>query len=368
MTNPLDLGFARTAHRLVQQADNALNLMARSEQRALLMIDILAGLHSHERRVIGYPAECLQERARILGTDFDPRFPVVPWATIKEQTRAPLAAGLGGAGGGYLVATETEDTVIDILRPESVVIQSGAPVYENLQNHAIFPRLVSDITGSWLQTESTSATEQPPVFGGAAVTPKTWGFTVRWSRQLALQAPNMEAFLRTIARRAAGQALDVAALNGSGSAGTPLGLLSAQGLATQSGAAYSHANSLTTRATLANANTADGAVSWIGHPGVRTILGARERNTGDEYVWNIIMDQITGRKASVSTAMPSATLVAGDWSNLCYCLFGDGFTLDSTQFNSASDFASGISAMRLMVSADIFLQRPAAFVAVTSVS
>jgi hypothetical protein len=51
--------------------------------------------------------------------------------------------------------------------------------------------------------------------------------------------------------------------------------------------------------------------------------------------------------------MPSGTLVAGDFSQLAYCFFGDGFMIDTTQFNSATDFASGINAMRLMVSADI---------------
>jgi HK97 family phage major capsid protein len=366
MTNPIDLGFARSAHRMVKHADEALGLMTRSEQRQLSLVDIIQGLKDHQR-VSGFAAEALQERARIRGDDFDPRCPTVPWSILEVETRAPLAAGLGGVGGAYLVDTVNEPTLIDILRPRSLAVQSGATVYDGLDANAIFPRLAADVTGQWLTSESTSATEQPPLFGAAAVTPKTWGFTCRWSRQLQQQAPNIEAFLRTIAARAAGQALDTAALNGSGISGVPLGLLNVGGLPTQGGAAYTHANSWTTRGTLAAANVDDASIAWLGAPGVRTILAARERAAGDEYIWGS-NDQITGRRAGVSTVVPAGTLIAGDFSSLAFCFFGDGFQIDSTGFNTAADFQAGIMAMRLLVSVDIFLQHTPSFVAVTSVS
>jgi HK97 family phage major capsid protein len=365
--NPIDLGFARSAHRMVKQADEALGLMTRSEQRQLSLVDIMQGLKDYQR-VSGFAAEALQERARIRGVDFDPRCPTVPWSILDVETRAPLAAGLGGVGGSYLVDSITEPSLIDILRPVSLAVQSGATVYEGLDANAIFPRLAADVTGQWLTSESTSATEQPPLFGAAAVTPKTWGFTCRWSRQLQQQAPNLESFLRAIAARAAGQALDTAALNGSGISGVPLGLLNVGGLPTQGGAAYSHGNSLTTRGTLAAASVSDSNVAWLAHPGVRTILAGRERASGDEFIWNIIMDQITGRRASVSMVVPAGTLIAGDFSSLTFCFFGDGFQIDSTGFNTAADFQAGIMAMRLLVSVDVFLQHTPSFVAVTSVS
>jgi HK97 family phage major capsid protein len=257
--------------------------------------------------------------------------------------------------------------VIDVLRPYSPLLKAGVTVYEGLESNAVFPRLTGDVTGYWLSTESTTITEQDPLFGGAAVDPKTWGAVCRWSRQLQLQAPNMEDFLREVFARAAIQAVDTAALVGPDTVGQPLGLLNSQGIGTQSGTSYSHANSWTTRGTLAAANVNDESIGWIGATGVRTILATRERGAGDEYIWSEL-DQITGRAANVTTIMPSATLVAGDWSQLCYAFFGSGFVLDSTQFNSASDFATGISAMRLMVSVDTFLQRPSAFVSVTGIT
>jgi Phage capsid family len=367
MTNPLDLGFARTAHRLVQQADTALKFMTRSEQRQLLLTDIMAGLQSHERRVTGFANECLQERARIQGTDYDPRCPTVPWSTIAAETRAPLSADLGGAAGSYLVGTTTDSEVIDILRPDSLAIQCGATVYDGLESNAIFPRLTTDLVGTWLGSDSANITEQPPLFGSHAVVAKTVGFFCRYSRQLDEQAPNMELFLRQAFRRAAGQAVDTLALTGPDGTGQLLGLLNTNGIGTQSGTSYSHANSWTTRGTLAATNTVDVNISWLGAPGVRTILAARERSTASNgFIWEA--DRITTRPARVSTIVPSGTLIAGDFSSLTFCFFGDGFQIDATQFNSASDFATGIYAMRLMVSVDTFLQHPAAFVAVNGIT
>jgi HK97 family phage major capsid protein len=366
MTNPIDLGFAREAHRMVQKADEALGLMTRSEQRQLSLVDIIQGLKDHQR-VSGFAAEALQERARIRGVDFDPRCPTVPWSTLQVENRAPLAANLGAANGGYLVPTDTESSVIDVLRPNSLAIQSGVTIYDGLGHNAAFPKMATDLAGQWLSTETTSTTEEPPTFTASTVTPHTFGFFCRYTRQLAMQAPNLEPFLRTVVARAAGQAVDTAALIGTGGSGQPLGLLNSVGIGAQSGASYSHANSLTTRGTLATLNVNDNNVSWLASPDVRTVLGARERAPGDQFVWD--RDLLTNRAARVTSLLPVQTLICGDFASLAICLFGDGFQIDtSAGFHSAADFAAGISAMRLMVSLDIFLQHAASFVAVTSVS
>src|SRR5947209_2739821 len=110
MLNALDAAGLRKAVSHATATSESLNLLARTEKRELQLVDIISGLKSHGR-VTGFASEFLQERALQLGVDHDPHCPTVPWSTVKAQTRAPLAAGLGGTGGGYLVATETEDTV-----------------------------------------------------------------------------------------------------------------------------------------------------------------------------------------------------------------------------------------------------------------
>jgi HK97 family phage major capsid protein len=363
MLDPLSASARRSTQRHLQSASDALALMDSTEHRQASFVHVVDCLKSG-KPVDGYDGERLEEFARSRRIDYDPRAPRMPWSDL--ATRAtPLTAG-SSTGGGYLTGTETAQTLIDIFRPYSPLVSSGVTVYDGLEQNATFPRVTGDVTGQWL-TETSTITEQPPLLGSIAVAPKTWGVTARWSRQLALQAPNLETFLRQIFARAAIQAIDTAALTGPDSVGQPLGLLNSQGIATQSGTSYSHANSWTTRGTLAAANVSDKNIAWLGAPGVRTILATRERGAGDEYIWSEL-DQITGRAANVTTVMPAATLIGGDFSQLVYCFFGDGFQIDSTQFHAAADFAAGISAMRLMVSADVFLQRPSAFVAITAVT
>jgi HK97 family phage major capsid protein len=365
MLDPISDSARRTTARHLQSATDALKLMDAKSQRQASFVRIVERLKTGNG-VDGYDGERLEEFARLRGIDYDSRAPRCPWSDL--ATRTPLeAAGAGGVGGGYLTGTATESAIIDIFRPFSPLMASGPTVYSDLDQNVTFPRLIGDVTGGWFTSETATATESPPLLGSYAVSPKTWAAICRWSRQLALQAPNLETFLRQTFARAAIQAIDTAALTGPDGVGLPLGLLNTPGVGAQAGAAFSHANSWTTRTTLANANVNDQNIAWLGAPGVRTILATRERGAGDEYIWSEL-DKITGRAANVSTIVPAGTLVAGDFSQLAYCFFGDGFQIDSTPYNSAIDFQSGISAMRLMVSVDIFLQHAAAFVAITSVT
>jgi HK97 family phage major capsid protein len=301
--DPLDAGFKRAALRSVQSATDALNMMDAKEQRTLSLVAGITDLQSGHG-IAGYNREYLEERSRILQIDFDPLYPTWPYEVL--STRAtPLVAGQSAAG-GYLVGVENQD-LVDIFRPYSPLLQSGVNVIGGLESHALLPRVTQDVTGQWLTSETVSATEAPPLLGSIAAAPKTFAITMRWSRQMQLQALNLENSLRQIVAKAAIQGVDTAALTGVGGAGLPLGLLNSGGIGTQSGASYSHANSWTTRGTLAAANVNDAAVTWLGAPGVRTILATRERAAGDEYIWGA-NDQITGRRANVSTIIPAATL------------------------------------------------------------
>jgi HK97 family phage major capsid protein len=365
MTNPIDSAGIRHAHRMVRQADDALRLMTRSEQRAPSLVEGITDLRSGHG-LKGFTREYLEEWSRAQNIDFDHKNPTWPYSIL--STRAtPLAAGQGGAAGGFIVGAENQE-LEDIFRPYSPFLKSGVTVIGGLESNALFPRVTQDVTGQWMTSETASLTEAPPLLGSMATQPKTYGNTFRWTRQMQLQAAHMlEPSLRRLSAKSAIQGVDLAAITGVGGVGVPLGLLNQQGIGTQSGTSYSHANSWTTRATLASANVDDTAIAWLGATGVRTILAARERAAGDEFIWGST-DQITGRSANVSTIVPSGTLIAGDWSQLVYAFFGPGFQIDVTPFGSAADFQVGNMTMRLLVSVDVILMHPAAFVSITGVT
>jgi hypothetical protein len=352
----------RLAHRGILSAADAVGLvMNRSEQRELSLVDGVASLRSGHG-LSGYNREALQEIANAQGTDFDPMNPTWPYSIL--STRAtPLVAGQS-VGGGYMVGAANQE-LEDIFRPYSPSIQSGVSMVGGLESNALFPRITQDVTGQWI-LETANIVDAPPLIGSIATTPKTLGITVRYSRQLQTQAPTIENSLRRICAKAAIQGVDTAALTGVGGVGLPLGLLNSAGIGSQSGTAYSHANSWTTRATLANANVDDTAIAWLGSTAVRTVLAARERAASNGFIWEA--DQITGRAANVSSIVPAGTLIAGDWNQLVYAFFGSGFQIDVTPFASASDFQVGNMALRLMVSVDILLMHPAAFVSITGIT
>jgi len=364
MKDPIDAAAARTAHRALLQAQDALNLMSRSENRELSLVRIVQSLKSG-RGVDGFDGEFLQERARLAGADFDPHYPNVPYTALAVRT--PLAANQGSANGGFLVGTTVEEQVLDILRPYSPLLQSGVTVRTGLTANNVVPTVNGDVAGYWLSQETGTITESEPVLGSIAITPKNAGCFARWSRQLELQAPTLEVFLRQLFARQITQLIDTAAISGPDNVGQPLGLLNTAGIGSQSGSAFAWSTAWSVRTGLANANVTDANVSWLGHPGTRTVLATRESGAGDGFIWSAD-DTLTGRSARVSTILPTGTMIAGEWSQLVYAFFGDGFVIDSTPYNSASDFATGISAMRLIVAVDTYLQHPAAFVAVTSVT
>jgi HK97 family phage major capsid protein len=363
MINPMDSAAIRAAQRSVTSASDALQLLAtNSEQQTPSLARTIDGLK--HRRLDGYEREALEQHARDQNIAFDHQRPEVPWGWL--ATRTPLEAMGGSANGGFLVGTTVEQTVLDILRPWSVMLRSGVRMRTGLQENNVVPKADSDVAAYWLNVETNNITESEPLIGAIAIEPKDAGILVRWSLQLAKQAPDLETFLRNLCAQQIIQLLDTAAINGTG-AGQPFGILQTPGVGAQSGAAFTWATAWAIRTALAVANTNDSAVAWLATPAVRGILAARENAAGDSYIWDL-GDTLAGRRANVSTIMPSATMIAGDFSQLVYALFGSGFLIDTTAYNSSSDFQSGIMAMRLLVACDIYLEHPASFVVVSNVT
>src|SRR6202008_561986 len=110
----------------------------------------------------------------------------------------------------------------------------------------------------------------------------------------------------------------------SGANGQPTGLLNTAGLGSQSGTTLAQAGVLNMKETCATANARDEGIAFLTTPAVREILEGRERGTnGDGFIWD--NEQIASRPGHVSTDMPSATMVAGDWQDLLLGLWGPGF-------------------------------------------
>lgn len=115
----------------------------------------------------------------------------------------------------------------------------------------------------------------------------------------------------------------------------------------------------------ADNNAPDESIAFLAPPTVRELLEARERATGSGFIWDD--DKVASRPAFASTAVPSATMIAGAWPELYLGIWGDGIMVEINPYDP-SGFKAGIVQARVMVSCDVAVLHPTAFCAATSVT
>lgn len=299
----------------------------------------------------GLEAEVLQETARAAGKAYDPQRVTIPFSAFTRD----LSTATPGAG-GYLAGTETGEAV-DTLRPWSVVARAGVTVLERLRGDQSIPRTTGNVTVHWLDSETAEPTASQPALGSISMTPKTASAFTPFSRNFGVQA-NGETFVRRELLRTAGIAVDVASLNGSGVAGQPLGLLNHTGYHAQTGTSLAFTGVLAMKKNVAESNAADADIAYIATPAIRELLEGREKVADTaQFIW--ATDSVADRPAYVSTIVPTATMVAGVWSELVVG-FWSGIEVELNPFDP-DGFKAGTIQARVMVTMDTAVLHPAAF-------
>lgn len=130
------------------------------------------------------------------------------------------------SAGGYTVATNLGG-LIDRLRPKLAVQGMGATVLSGLSGFLDLPRLTSGPTAYWV-AEDGNTTESASTFDKVSMAPKTVSGEMQLSRRLMLQnAVALESVLRADLGFVLAQALDKAAIAGTGASNQPEGILTA---------------------------------------------------------------------------------------------------------------------------------------------
>ncbi len=305
-------------------------------------------------RLDGEDREVLEETARRNGKPFDQQRPYIEFRDLVTAV---------GSAGGYLRPTEVREAV-DILRPWSVTARAGMIVESGLVGDVAFPKVTQKSAPVWLSTESSQATSSQPTLAQVAMSPKTVGAVTVFSRQLGKQA-NAPRIVGRELLHTLGTATDQAVISGSGASGQPLGLLNTTGVQTQSGTTL-NAGVSTMKSKSAEANVNDEAISFLSTPAVRELLEGRERATGGgRFVWD--KDQVADRQAYVSTDVPTATMICGDWGLIYLGIWGQGFVLEVNPFDPAG-FKAGLIQARMLVTCDVAVLHPSAFVVASSIT
>ncbi len=283
-----------------------------------------------------------------------------------------------GSAGGYTIATDLlAANFIELLRNRMMVRRMGATILGGLVGDVAIPSQTGGATAYWVG-ESVDPTESQQTFGQLGLTPKTVGAFSDISRKLLMQSSiDVEGFVRSDLATILALAMDLAAINGKGSAGEPVGILQTTGIGDVAGGtnglapAWLHIIELETDVASANADV--GTMGYLTNALVRGKLKQVQKATNLDFIWTdspaeVGMGSLNGYRAGVSNQVPS-NLTKGTAVGICSAiLFGNFADLIIAEWGGLdlmvdpyTGGAQGTVRVRVLQDVDVALRHPASF-------
>ncbi|MDL1863134.1 phage major capsid protein [Betaproteobacteria bacterium PRO7] len=299
-----------------------------------------------------------------------------PFAPLADTFGRDLVVGTPGAG-GHLVATDLSDRVIELLRAASAIGQAGADIVTGLQGNVAIPRETGGATAAWV-AENTAGAESSPTIDQVQLSPKTATAYVDFSRRFLLQSSEpAERFVRRQLTRAIGTAIDQAAINGSGTANEPRGVLNTPGIGSVAGGANGAAPTwdhiVALEAALGDVNAPTERLSFVTNSKVRKKLQSTQMfgGTNGLPVWQRTEGRswLNGLAAFVSNNVPSnltkgtsvgvcSALIFGSWLELLVGIWGEGFDIVVDPYSFGTQ---GLVRVTIVIDLDVIARRPQGF-------
>jgi HK97 family phage major capsid protein len=275
---------------------------------------------------------------------------------------------------GNTVATEV-GTMIPYLQPRLQTMALGATMMTGLTSNVSIPRNNGIGSAAW-EGETDENAETNLTTDVISLSPNRLGAVMEYSKQLLLQSTvSVDNLVRQDLQRAIAIALDLAAINGSGTGNQPTGILNTGSIGDvamgTNGAVPTRAKLVDLVTALATANADMGNLAFLTTPGIRGKLQQTLLDAGSgRFVWEN-PNELLGYNAQVSTQVPS-NLDKGSSSGVCNAIiFGNWSELMIAQWGGldllADPYTKGSQAMvRIIVNSwwDIALRHPASFAAI----
>lgn len=193
------------------------------------------------------------------------------WHRMSNTERRDMVAGTDTAG-GHTIETDLGE-LIPALRPKLKVVEMGATMLGGLQGNLDIPRQTTVTTATW-KAENAAAAETTPAFDKISFTPnRLTAYTNVSNTLLAQSAIVTEGFVRRDLEIAVQTALDLAAINGSGTAPEPKGILNFAGIGSvaggTNGAAPTLGNIIDLETEIAKDNADVANMAYLTTPGIR---------------------------------------------------------------------------------------------------
>ncbi len=281
-----------------------------------------------------------------------------------EVLQRDLTVGVDTAG-GHLVATNLlSASFIEMLRNRMMVAKMGSTTLTGLVGDIAIPKQTGGATAYWVE-EKGDPNESSAAFGQVAMTPKTVGAWSDISRKLLKQSSiDIENLVRIDLARALGLAIDLAAINGSGSGNQPKGILRTTGIGAvvggTNGAAPKWEDIVGLWSEVAIDNADIGATGFLTNSRVIGKLMTTEKaNSTAQFVVKNFPDtegftSLAGSRCGVSNQVPSnltkgtandcSAIIFGNWADLLVGMWG---TLDITVDPYTNSTSGGVRIVAL---------------------
>jgi HK97 family phage major capsid protein/HK97 family phage prohead protease len=268
---------------------------------------------------------------------------------------------VGGAGtGAELVGTDhLAGSFIDTLRTNSVLGQTGATYLTGLVGDVDIPKRSGDGTTYHL-AEDADVADSDQVTSSVLMAPKTIATSIPLSRRLLKQgSPSAQAMVLSGIAANMAIGIDNAAINGSGAAGQPLGILSQTGINTQAVVAPGSptwAELVGFEAAVELDEALAGNLFYVVNPGVKQALKTTSKDSGSG---RFLMEngEANGYRVISSTQIGANGILFGNFSDVVVGMWG---MLDIAP-DAAAKAASGGLVLRAFQDYDIAVRNAVSF-------
>jgi HK97 family phage major capsid protein len=281
-----------------------------------------------------------------------------------------------GANGAAFVDTEMQ-AMIDFLRPKPVLETLGATYMTGLSADVKFPVNDGGIAAYW-EGEVDAGVLSKNTYTNKTMKPKRLAAGVPLSIQNIIQSSvDLEALTLREINAVMANALDIAAINGSGASDQPLGILNAPGtnviaIGTNGGAlTWPHIVDMESKVFIENANSA--MMAYLINPVTKGKLKVTKHEAGDLAYLMAQDNTINGYNVGVNNLVPG-DITKGTGTNLSAAIFGDFSQVLIGQWGFVDltvDKSSALSGyFTLIVNAfyDVLVRQPKAFTVIKDIS
>jgi HK97 family phage major capsid protein len=226
-------------------------------------------------------------------------------------------------GGNSVQTSLQSSSFIDLLRNASVIAQTGATYLNGLSGDVAIPRQSASATASW-RTEVQAVTESSAQIDQVTLSPSALTAMTTYSKQLLAQSSlSVESFVRQDLANTLAVAQDLAAVNGSGSAPEPQGIIGTTGIGSVAiGTDPTFTTMVNLEREIAIDNALSNSMSMVASAKAAAKLKRTEvaSNTAKFVLEN---GQVNGYPLYVSNQMPGSGSGASEISTILFGNFSD---------------------------------------------